>query len=267
MKQLLKRTAGAIAPEWTTAILSARSRLRSHRLVQAWELDKLGRKLLDRFGSTVQTGPFRGMALSPMTHLEHIGPFLLGSYESELHSWLEEVIDGEFACVLDVGAKFGYYAVGLARRMPNTPVIAFDTDWWARAATQEMATANGTPHVSVAGFCSPRWLDRELRPNSFLLVDCEGYEGQLFFESRTPALDSATLLIECHDNLLPGVGAIVRERFAKSHSVESVKLGPRQPLEVDLSFLTPSESESASHEVRGPQEWLLFKPLATMANG
>jgi hypothetical protein len=262
MRQLLKRAMFAAAPETATAILSARARAHSHRLVAEWGLLDLNRKLLGRLGPTVQSGPFQGMVLSPMTHQEHLGPFLLGCYEAELHTWIESVAATPFTRILDVGAKFGYYAVGLARRMRGVPVVAFDTDRWARAATREMARANSTPNVSTAGFCSPRWLDRHLPPGSFILTDCEGYEAELFTRTSASALDSATLLIEIHDNLVPGVGQAVRDRFARTHTIACVTAGEREPLPVDLSFLAPTEAETAAREIRGPQEWLLLSPVA-----
>ena len=135
MKKMVKRVLTAVAPESATAVFSARARAHSQRLIRDWGLLDLNRKLVERFGSTVQSGPFQGMILSPMTHREHLGPYLLGTYEAELHPWLEAAATGQFAQILDVGAKFGFYAVGLSRRIPDVPVIAFDTDWWARGAT------------------------------------------------------------------------------------------------------------------------------------
>src|SRR4051812_22639963 len=176
IKRAVKRALTAVAPGAAPALLSAGARAHSHRLIREWGLLDLNQKLLNRLGPMVQGGPFRGMTLSSMTHAEHLGPFLLGTYEAELHPWVEQVCQRRYAQVLDVGAKFGYYAVGLARRMPDTPVVAFDTDPWARRATREMTATNRTPEVVATGFCSPRWLDRHLAPNSFILTDCEGYE-------------------------------------------------------------------------------------------
>ncbi len=200
------------------------------------------------------------MKLSPMTHKEHLGPFLLGTYEAQLHPWLESTVRRPFTQILDVGAKFGYYAIGLSRLQPGVPVIAFDTDWWARAATREMASANRTAEVSVSGYCSPRWLDQNLRPGSFILTDCEGYEAELFSRTTTPAIDSAVLLIEIHDDLVPGVGTTVRNRFARTHTVEvALSEESRRPAE-DLSFLNADEATKAVCEHRLPQQWFLMRP-------
>jgi hypothetical protein len=262
VKSLLRKTLYSVAPETTTALLSARSRAHSHRLVQEWGLGKLTHKLIERFGPTVQSGPFRGLTLTPMTLAEHLGPFLLGTYEAELHPWLEEVGRGSYSQLLDVGAKFGYYAVGLARYHPGSRVVAFDTDWWARKATREMAVANRTPNVETVGFCSPAWLEKYLEPNSFILSDCEGYEATLFGDCHARALDSATLLVEIHDNLLAGVGARVRQRFAHSHDMRTVANTGERLSPVNLEFITLEERRSALHEVRGPQEWLFLTPKA-----
>ena len=56
-----------------------------------------------------------------------------------------------FPQIVDVGAKFGYYAVGLARRYPAAAVVAYDVDWWARRACRRMAAANGVGNVDGVG--------------------------------------------------------------------------------------------------------------------
>ncbi|MCE9564915.1 MAG: hypothetical protein K8U57_23015 [Planctomycetes bacterium] len=248
-----------LAPEATTAVLSARARAHSHRLYRDWGLLELNRKLIGSFGSVVRAGPFQSLSLSPMTHREHLGPFILGTYEEELHPWLKGIVNGHFTQILDVGAKFGYYAVGLSRCLPNTPVVAFDTDWWARQAIQEMLVANQTPDVVVAGYCSAQWLNRHLLPGAFILSDCEGYEGELFAKTSTLAIASATLIVEIHDSLLPGVGEKVRTRFAATHNVSSVVSRPRASAD-NLEFLTSHEASAATREFRNPQEWLLLTP-------
>ncbi len=260
VKRILKRALTAVAPEMTTAVLSARARSHSHRLVREWGLLDLNQKLLNHFGATVQSGPFRSMILSPMTHQESLGPFLLGTYEQELHPWIETLSAQRFTQIIDVGAKFGFYAVGFARLMPDTPMIAFDTDSWAREATREMILQNSTPNATTAKFCSSRWLDRHLLPESFIFTDCEGFEGELFCTTTTRALDSATVLIEVHDNLVPGVGAALTKRFAATHHLEAVSSVDARDVELDLGFLTPDEVKSATSEARDPQDWYLFTP-------
>ena len=262
MKQLLKRTLMAAAPEWTTGLLSARARAHSHRLVREWRLNLLTEKLLAALGPVVQSGPFHGMKLTPASYNEHLGPFLLGTYEFQLHPWIAQIAGGQYSQMIDVGSSFGYYAVGLARLFPDIRMVAFDTDWWTRSACREMALENRTANVEVAGFCSPAWLDRNLTPSSLILCDCEGYEAELLTRSTSSSLSSATVIVETHDMIKPGVTEAICKRFAQSHQVATVvadlETVPIPP--VDLSFLTAVEARSALREVRGPQTWLLLTP-------
>jgi hypothetical protein len=260
MKSLVKRALHAVAPQATTAWLSARARAQSHRRLEELGFGALNRKLVAALGTEVLTGPFRGMTLTPMAHKENLGPFLLGTYEAELHGWIAELKGRSFAQVLDVGSRFGFYAVGLARLFPGSAVVAFDTDWWARKATREMARANGVASVEVRGFCDPTWLDEHLRPGALILSDCEGYERTLLCGATTPALDSATILVELHEVYAPGVTVAIRDRFAATHDARSVANADRSAPPVDLNFLTPEEVAAAHSENRAEQEWLLLTP-------
>jgi hypothetical protein len=196
-----------------------------------------------------------------MTLAEQIGPYLLGVYESELDEAWDTVLHGFYTQIIDIGAKFGYYAVGLAKRYPGASVIAFDTDWWARKAVREMAAANGTGNVEVKGFCSPDWVAQHTQQAAFVISDCEGYEGVLFGPDTVPKLRSATLIIETHDCFVPGVSDKVRAAFAETHSVrvygnDATRRGPTRPLD----FLSEAEQQLAIQEVRPPQLWLLCLP-------
>ena len=241
--------------------MSARARAHAHRVVASWGCGPITRKLAERFGSHVQDGPFAGLILTPMTHAEQIGPYLLGVYESELDGAWDIVLRGSYSQVIDIGAKFGYYAVGLARKYPDASVVAFDADWWARKAVREMAAANGTGNVAVKGFCSPAWLSRNTHDAALIISDCEGYEAVLFSRATIRRLRWATLVIETHDCFVPGVSAELRAAFAETHSVRVCgHPGARRGTTRPLDFLTEAERSLAVQEVRPPQHWLLCLP-------
>lgn len=261
MKQFLRGILYALAPQWTTSLVSARARAHSQRVIASWGCGPIARKLIDRFGSIVQNGPFAGMILTPMTHAEQIGPCLLGVYESELDAAWDIALAGTYAQIIDVGAKFGYYAVGLARRYPNASVVAFDTDWWARKATREMAAANGTANVEVKGFCTPHWLARNTQAAALIVSDCEGYENILFSPQVIPALRSATLIVETHDGFAPGVTERLRAAFADTHAVHICgRQDGHRVTTQSLDFLSEPERRLAVEEVRSPTPWLLCLP-------
>ncbi len=260
-RALLKKVFQSAAPRTSTAVFSASARAFSHGYVKQAGLDVSNEKLLAEVGTKVLAGPFEGMELTPMTHAEHIGPFLLGSYEVELHPWWAELLRGSYAQIIDIGAKFGYYAVGLALRFPHTPVVSFDTDPWAKRATREMAQANGTSNISIQGFCSASWLRKNVRANAFLISDCEGYEAALFGDEVVPALLSATMIIELHDFLGVGTGDALAGRFAATHDIRRIASGSGfVPSAVAVRSLTEEEMRQVCTELRGEQEWMLLVP-------
>jgi hypothetical protein len=59
-----------------------------------------------------------------------LSPKIIGSYESELHHTYQDIFQNasRYSDVIDVGCAEGYYAVGVAMKMPNVLVHAFDTD-------------------------------------------------------------------------------------------------------------------------------------------
>lgn len=261
MKQTIKRWLHWLAPQWTTALLSARSRAHSHRILAAWGCPAVNARLVERLGDRVQSGPFEGLTLTALTHAEQLGPFLLGVYESELDRAWQRVFLGDYTQIIDVGAKFGYYAVGLAKRYPRASVVAFDTDWWAREALAEMALANRASNVAIAGYCTGAWLARNVGDAAFMLCDAEGFEADLFQGGLIHRLATATLLIETHDCFVPGVHARLRLAFADSHEViEFGDPSARRQATAPLDFLTDAERGLAEHEVRAAQRWLLCLP-------
>lgn len=262
MKQAVKRALFAVAPKWATSFFSARARTTSHRAVEEWGGRRINDLLLERFGDRVRGGPFQGITLTPMTRAELLGPFLLGLYERELNDAWEVILRGTFPQIIDVGAKFGYYAVGLAQRFPESRVVAFDTDPWARKAMREMILANGVANVEIRGYCEPAWLAGNLAEGALILSDCEGFEGELLCSRTIPNLDAATLIVETHDAFVPGVAARLRERLGQTHDLTTVPPSHEDGVTdaFDLTGLDERERRLATQEVRPPQEWLVCWP-------
>ena len=261
LKNRLKEAFKTAFPQTATRFFSARPRAVSHKLVQKWGCTAVNRKLVEAFGAQVFHGPFKGMTLSDETFREHVGPHLLGRYEYELNPIWGEVFRMSFKQIIDVGAKFGFYAVGLARQFPAVPVIAFDSDSWARMATREMADANHV-QLEVRSFCDPAWLGRNLQESAFIFSDCEGYESVLFEQAQSENLASATMLIEVHEQFSQGVMDRLRAKFSGTHEIVVI---PQQPGALpnlpELDILTPNEREIAVSGYRGVEElWMYFKP-------
>lgn len=275
MKQFIKRFLYRVAPRLATALVSARSRAHTHRLLIQWGCNDVNRALHDQFGNAVLEGPFAGMTLTVMTQKEQWGPYLLGVYESELDEAWKIILAGEYRQILDVGAKFGYYAVGLARRFPSIPVVAFDTDWWARRAIREMARENRTQRLEVRSFCDAKWLAERFQSPAFVISDCEGFESQLFSKSVFELMRQSVVLIEAHDCLVPGVSQMLMDNSRQTHQVRVFESGVGiRPTTRSLDFLAIEKRFLATHEARSEQRWLLCLPkegpnedLSTMTMG
>ncbi len=260
-KTIVKRILYSLAPRWTSGLMSGRARAHSHRVVAKWGCGPVADKLVAHFGPIVQEGPFAGMRLAKATFAEQIGPYLLGTYESVLDDAWSIVLGRSYKQIVDIGAKFGYYAVGLARKYPGALVVAFDTDSWARRVTREMADANAVSNVQVLGLCDSNWLRTHLQKEALIVCDCEGYESTLFGGGVTPELASSTLIIETHDCLVAGVCERLARQFAATHEVKQITNDqpPRQTTR-SLDFLSTQELKLATEEARANQIWLLCLP-------
>lgn len=263
VKTGLKRAGRAMTPRLAIAVSAWRGRRRSHRLLKEWGLWDLNQRLIAEAGNRVLDGPFAGLTLSELSRAEHVGPYLLGTYEAELHETWSRLLRRDYNEFIDVGANFGYYAVGLARRFPTKRVVAFDVDWWARKAVAEMAAANGTPNVSIHSWCDPPWLARHLKDHSLIISDCEGYEGALFCDQMVPAFATCTFVIELHEAFVPGVTGRCLSAFAKTHDRQIVDTRAKTPHKVQLASFSDDDMRRVSTEARGPQQWLVLTPLGS----
>jgi len=260
MNGLLKKLIATAAPGAYQRLSARRARARNQRLEVEWGCVAVAGKILERNGPRVQAGPFAGLAFPPGTHERHIGPKLVGSYEEELHPHLERLLRSPYRQVVDVGCAEGFYAVGLARRLPGATVHAFDTDGWARRTVRAMAELNGVPNVVVHGACDPEWLARNLAEDAFILSDCEGYEDFLLDPARAPSLAGADILVELHEDQAPGVTERLTRRFEGTHDIALVEARQRAPEAYDaISFLTPRERELAVADIRPEdQTWMVL---------
>jgi hypothetical protein len=197
----------------------------THRLLAKYHAERLEAALAPQLGQHVRRGPFEGMHLPPGWSNACYLPKLLGTYERELQPVIDAITRRDYRCVVNAGCAEGYYAVGLALRLPAARVLAFDSDDDARARCTELAELNGVQsRVEVHGALHPGAF-ADLAAPALLLCDIEGAEDELLDPGRAPALRELDVLVEVHDVFAPGVAARVAQRFATSHDVESIASG------------------------------------------
>jgi hypothetical protein len=152
-------------------------------------------------------------------------PKLLGSYESELHVVLEELLANDYQAMLDIGCAKGYYAIGFGLRSVRADIYAFDSSSDARRICSDMVRLNSLDdRIHIGAFCDERVLRSiPLGNRSLVLSDCEGYEGVLFTKDVAEFLAPHDVIIETHDFIDINLSTKMREVFAKTHHIRSIR--------------------------------------------
>jgi len=219
----------------------------------------------------VRNGPFSGL-LYPDFRSEGSAMFpkFLGSYESELHPLIERCIATDYSEIVDVGCAEGYYAVGMALRMPEARIFAYDTSEHSRSLCEQMAQLNGVAErVEIGSHCDPQTLMQlDLTRRALIISDCEGYEKTLFSPEVVAALGAHDVLIETHDLFDISISAELRKRFSKTHSLEVVTSVDdlQKAIYYDYSELAPYDPEQRkkllAERRHSIMEWFFFTPVA-----
>jgi hypothetical protein len=208
-------------------------------------------------GAQVVRGPFAGLRY-PRGRVASLSK-RLGSYERELHGWLEDALAAAPARFVDVGAADGFYAVGVARR--GVPVDAFELARTARAQVHELAALNAV-RVAISGRATAASLAPIDFTEALVLCDCEGAELELLTPALIERLTTATVIVEAHESVRPGAERVLRERFAASHDVDVVQPSDRDAADFpELSLLEPNQRRAALGIGRtGYTPWLRALP-------
>jgi hypothetical protein len=236
----------------------------SLRLLSKWRSVLIQNTFLKHHGTTVLQGPLAGLDfIFESSEGCHVAK-LLGCYEQPLQPFIEEAIAENYEVILNIGCAEGYYAVGMARRMKNTKVWAFDTSPKAQAICTSLALKGGLQNRVVVGgqFCSedfPRFSNQK----ALVLCDIEGSELTLLDPDVSPLLKHMDIIVESHECLVPGITNKLVSRFKASHDIKLIKDdGQRRLKEMPEWFLNLSHLDQllAVWEWRsGPTPWLVMK--------
>ncbi len=236
----------------------------SHELLSLaahYRLEVLRPRLQAALGDVVAGGLFAGMRLQGRASEGCLLPKHLGCYEAVLQPHLRDLVQTEPDVVLNIGCAEGWYAVGMARLLPNAEILAFDTDPSARRLCADMAELNGLArrvrigeHFEQADFAT--YAGRRV----LVLCDIEGAEHTLLDPVAAPALCGFDLVVEAHDGAVP-VSAVLRERFAATHDVTRLDgLEQALPLPACLAPMAEMDRLLAMWEMRRvPTPWLVMR--------
>lgn len=236
------------------------------RLQERWtgyKIERIKHSFVARHGLVVQAGPFAGMRYVPHAAGSSLLPKLIGSYEAELHGVLAEAVRADHRLIVDIGCAEGYYAVGLALRLPRAQVHAFDIDPRARRLCEELARANDVAgRVSVGGECDIERLRALTAERALIVCDCEGCELHLLRPDLIPGLAGSDLLVELHDLIDPRITPTILSRFAATHDIALLSSTSRDPSAYStLEGFSDWERRVAVAEFREQQmQWAFMRP-------
>jgi hypothetical protein len=234
---------------------------------------KKGKKITNKLSVNseyrVLNGVFKGLQYPSLDITEStLVPKIVGSYEYQLQPWLSRIINAYYSDIIDVGSAEGYYAVGLAKRMPNTVVHCYDINEKDIEFSKEMARANNISNLTWNTFCDENTLlNFAYRGKTLIMCDCEGYELKLFTKAVADKCKNVDFLIELHDVVNPVISSHILSVFRSTHNPEIVN-----NKDVDYSKLTGleklslREKEFALFEHRGGlyknifMEWVFLTP-------
>ena len=217
-------------------------------------------------GGVVQAGPFAGLQY-PVARAagSSLAPKLLGSYELEIHDFVESAIANRPERIVNIGAGEGYYAVGMALRVPGARVHAFDTSAPARELTRALAENNGVAgRVHVHGECGISELRRLAEEPSLIVCDVEGAERVLLDPRSVPGLSDCEIIAELHRVEADDLISELRARFQATHRQRLAHFDARDVRRVPtIEYLPPRDRGIAVDERRRHGlDWIYLVPVS-----
>jgi hypothetical protein len=217
--------------------------------------------LIREEGQQVLNGPFTGMKLANGSVTGCYMPKLLGCYEAELHPYIKEMAQRGYQAVINIGSAEGYYAIGMARLLPDCTIYTYDIDPNAQTLCAELARHNGVAgQMVIGGQFRGEAFDAFAGRKTLVVCDIEGGEADLLDPVRFPALRRMDVIVELHDSDERKCSEIVPSRFAPTHDVKMVHRSSRD-LELPRIFdqLGDLDRLLATWEWRvGPTPWAVM---------
>jgi hypothetical protein len=211
-----------------------------YRRWRARQFDAISQKLSHTFGDVVLDGSFEGMKYCKDACVSFPPSKRMGSYECELADVVGHIVSSNYDRIVDVGSAEGYYAVGLLTKTKSSLMFAYETTPGDRRWLLQNAQLNGvSDRLSIGEFCTPEVLQSIIQPRTFVFSDCEGYEDVLFNLKKCPSLASTDMLIECHDDTVPGITKKLQKIFADTHNVVRIMPQPRDSSKWKFSSYAP----------------------------
>ncbi len=233
-------------------------------------LHKLIKATIRFTGFRLRSGPLTGLVFTGEAFCSSAAPKLLGTYEKELHATLFDILAYGVSRIGIIGAAEGYYSVGLAKALPHSQVVSYESDPQALILSRQLARRNQVEsRIDFRARCDPGEFSRfveEFQPE-FVLLDVEGEELALLQGVKPSHLKNTHLLIEAHDFGSTEITAPIEKQFAASHTITRIPAAPRaisdiptRPHRILVSMLQGITGSNYLHERPNGMEWLDLRP-------
>ena len=235
------------------------------RLLAKWRIELIRNTIIKHSGLNVVSGLFEGMFFIENSAEGCHVPKLLGCYEQPLEPVLKEIIESEsYTSIVHIGCAEGYYAVGLARLMPNTRVFAYDVNPKAIEICRFLAEKNAVADLFEFGaeFKTSDFAKFE-KENVLIFCDIEGAEVALLNMDKAPTLSAMDLIVETHDIIKKRSLEQLNHHFKNTHSISKIEDDGQRHLKNLPSWfynLAHLDQLLSVWELRsGPTPWLYMK--------
>ena len=215
----------------------------------------------------VQHGLFKGMKIINRSKWGDgdTGGKLLGIYEDELFPRLEEAIEANHDLIINYGCAEGFYGIGMAMHLPESRIVMFDIDVDSLNIARENATRNNITNIEFTTQCNDLDYFNELlgsSENPLVIMDCEGYEVLMLDPVKVPNLKKASVIVEMHDCLYPGITDQIVERFEATHNIGGVSQGTKNLHIEPITGLSDTDKFILANENRPcTMHWLYIDPI------
>lgn len=218
--------------------------------------------------SEVLAGPFKGIVYPEAASFgSALYPKLLGVYESELFPTFEALRGNDYEAIIDIGFAEGYYLTGLGRLFGQARLLGVDISAEAHRLCTGLLRRNSIDlqRVQLSYDTQPATLQPLLARRALAVVDCEGFEAELFTPDGVAQWRRADLVIECHDFLRPSITHTLVRLLEATHDISVVPtLSPagklRQTPAAAREIFCDAELLRLVSEGRpAPMEWIVAR--------
>ena len=241
------------------------------RLLAKWRSILISNSIIASHETHVLQGPMRGLRYVANSSEGCLAARLIGCYEQPLLTFLEEAICTDYTNVVNIGCSDGYYAVGMARRMPKSKMWAYDINPAAQNACTELAQKNDvSERIEIGALFGPEDFAQFANKKTLVMCDIEGAEQELLDPQLAPDLVGMDIIVESHECIIKGLTQTLLDRFSVTHEITLIQDTGQRHFEIlpkDYEKWANLDQLVATWEWRsGPTPWLVMKSKLLQAD-